>query len=622
MNAAAVDYRAGEAALAQGELQQAETLLRHCIELDPMHAAAHHLLGKLASQQGCDQEALQWQMQSCALAPWLGWNWFAAAELKQKEGDWQIAAELFDKAAEQLPQECWIRELAAQAQCRQLLDGENLAAGLGPKAYQYWVEHLETRLPGPATLLREPWLLLDLERLDQAEASQVWPVQGWVVLVGVGASLRQGALLALEQWLAAQHPRMFPDLIYSDEDRLGASGERCDPWFKTGWLEENFWAYPWLDNLSVWRSSWLREHQLAWPPASQGERLGWILQALEAQPRIGHVPQVLVHGPPAKPRRMAEALQLQAHLQRCQENVKRVSPHAKLPGAFQLQWALPGRLNCRVVIPTRDKADLLSNCLESVWRSCEKSGIKLQFVVVDNGSKEAATQKLLNQWQQRLPNNFQVLFDSRSFNWSLLNNAAVQAGDEDLLLFLNNDVEALQPGWLDALAAQALRPRVGAVGALLLYPDHTIQHAGVVVGMHGGADHAYRGLPLEHGVHRSRSECLSRWGAVTGACLMLRRQLFERLGGFDPGLPVEFNDVDFCLRLNELGYHNLVVPEAVLYHHESQSRDSAASKTAASALKLMQGRWRQRLAGGAPWWPEACCRDHSDGRPGGFEAMP
>jgi len=143
-----------------------------------------------------------------------------------------------------------------------------------------------------------------------------------------------------------------------------------------------------------------------------------------------------------------------------------------------------------------------------------------------------------------------------------------------------------------------------------------------VVGMHGGADHAYRGLPLDHGVHRGRSECLSRWGAVTGACLMLRRQLFERLGGFDPGLPVEFNDVDFCLRLNELGYHNLVVPEAVLYHYESQSRDSAASETALSALKLMLGRWRGRLARGAPWWPEACSSDHTDGRPTGWNAVP
>jgi GT2 family glycosyltransferase len=185
----------------------------------------------------------------------------------------------------------------------------------------------------------------------------------------------------------------------------------------------------------------------------------------------------------------------------------------------------------------------------------------------------------------------------------------------DLLLFLNNDIEASSLGWLDVMASQAIRPAVGCVGALLTYPDQSIQHAGVVVGMHGGADHAYRGLPVEHGVHRQRSLHLTEWGAVTGACLMVERELFIKSGGFDPCLPVEFNDIDFCLRLGSAGLRHVIDPRARLVHHESQSRDALASKTAAQALLYMQRRWGQRLSSTEPWWPQACSPHHSDGRP-------
>jgi GT2 family glycosyltransferase len=168
------------------------------------------------------------------------------------------------------------------------------------------------------------------------------------------------------------------------------------------------------------------------------------------------------------------------------------------------------------------------------------------------------------------------------------------------------------------MVAQALRPVVGCVGANLLYPDGTLQHGGVVLGLHGGADHAYRHLPLSHGVHRGRSGLLTGWGAVTGACLMLRRELLMQLGGFDEGLPVEFNDVDLCLRLGSLGYRHVIPSEAVLIHHESQSRDALASRTAHQALQRLQRRWPGRLRSGSPWWPQQMEPNHADGRPLGM----
>jgi GT2 family glycosyltransferase len=310
-------------------------------------------------------------------------------------------------------------------------------------------------------------------------------------------------------------------------------------------------------------------------------------------------------------------------LQEQGEHVQLVTPHPQQPGCFLLEWALPAAQRCRVVIPTRDRSDLLEACLQSLWRTrgLGRLALELEIMVVDNGSEELSTQELFQRWRLKLGERFVVLRDPRRFNWSALNNAAALGAESELLLFLNNDIEALEPGWLDVLAAQALRPAVGCVGAVLLYPDRSIQHAGVVVGMHGGADHAYSRLSYPCRAHRGRAQLLTTWGAVTGACMMVKRSLFEKVGGFDEAFPVEFNDVDFCLRLAQLGYRHVVVPEAVLLHHESQSRDARASTTAADALTRLQVLWNARLKHPSPWWPPACAPNFPDGRPIGLEPL-
>ena len=168
---------------------------------------------------------------------------------------------------------------------------------------------------------------------------------------------------------------------------------------------------------------------------------------------------------------------------------------------------------------------------------------------MDNGSCEPKTHAYLERWREKI----QVLRSNEPFNWSRLNNQAAEIAKGELLLLLNNDIEVNESGWFEAMASQAMRPSVGAVGALLLYPDGTIQHGGVVLGLNHAVGHAYRNLRLNHAVHRGRSQLLSCWSAVTGACLMIRKELLVRVGGLDEDLPVEFNDVDLCLRLVQLG---------------------------------------------------------------------
>ncbi|QPN59092.1 glycosyltransferase family 2 protein [Synechococcus sp. CBW1002] len=569
-----------------------------------------------------------------------------AGRLFGSQGHWPEAALWLSNAQLGPTPDSSAEKLAWLAQNLAALEGEEQRRGLQEQSYVHWIRQAEPRLEDPLRPLNQEWWLRNPGQAqwvglhaacgplpvpqDQRDP-HVWPTQGWLVLLAADARLRRGALQSLERWLSALPPEGLPDLIYADEDRLDAEGRRQDPWFKPDWVEESFWSTPWLEGFSCWNLAWLRHGELSLPPEDPTGRFRWMLQALELEPRVGHMPEILVHrqGEPTPHETSARSPLLRAHLQRRGEAVEAVESHPELPDAYQLRWSLPAGHHCSVIIPTRDRADLLADCLHTVERARAAVADRLvvEVLVVDNGSQEEDTAALLQQWQQRLGPALRVLRREEPFNWSCLNNAAAAEARGDLLLFLNNDVECRpddarqNDGWLGWMAAQALRERVGCSGALLLYEDGTLQHGGVVVGMHGVADHAYRYLPLDHGVHRGRSRCHTAWGAVTGGCLMVRRDLFDRLGGFDEGLPVEGNDVDFCLRLGQLGYRHVIDPRVLLSHYESQSRNAHASPTADDAYRRMRGRWLARLGRAEPWWPPSCSRDHPDGRPNGLDFL-
>lgn len=611
-------YEEGVHAFEAGNLNEARQLLEVACKILPHHASAHHVLGKTLARIDQTDAAEMMQRRSCDLDPSLGWNWYALAELLIKKGDWREASEAFRQARFNLPQEGWISEQERECNSRLLLHGETLRDGLGINAYQFWCQQVEGVWPAESVSVQQNWILLNSDQKHK----DLLPPTGWLVVLGRGYTLRPRALLALEAWLANWNLDQ-PDLITADEDRLDESGDRVDPWFKPATLAESSWSTPWFEGFTAWRCSWLREHEFAPPPTAPLDRFKWLLKSIAAGPNHKHAPIILCHQQSEESTsisRAAKAELIKDCLNSVGESVIDVIPHGKRPEGFLLQWAVPKMLTCTVIVPTRDRSDLLDVCLTSVMGT-SRGSIELNWVVVDNGSTEPELHTLLNVWSANLGTRFTVIRDSRPFNWSAMNNHAVDCSRSDLLLFLNNDIEACRSGWLDVMAAQAVRPAVGCVGAVLLYPDGTIQHAGVVVGMHGGADHAYRGLSPDHEVHRARSSFLTDWGAVTGACMMVERDLFVRLGGFDSALPVEFNDVDFCLRLGQLGYRHVIDPAACLIHHESQSRDAKKSATAGSALALMRNRWQARIINTSPWWPQACAPHCSDGRPGGLENL-
>jgi GT2 family glycosyltransferase/tetratricopeptide (TPR) repeat protein len=637
-------YAAAVAAVEREQWREAQALLLQVLQQQPDHGSAHHLLGRSLRGQGAIAQALAAQQRSCQCDPALGWNWFASGELLTELKRWPEAAQAFEQALQVLPAQDWIAHQLQQARVAAVLADEDRhpqdGDALGQRLYSHWIRHHESQLPDPLLPVQQPFWLLQRDgswRALHATAAltpptlalggAAWPADGWLVLLGDGALLRAGALQALEAWLQDQAD--VPDLLYCDEDQIDQDHRRGRPWFKPGWVEESFWSSPWLGAFSVWRMRWLAAQRLPLPGPGSVDRFGWILQALNQQPRVGHVAQVLVHqtsttGDPELSMAAQQAHMLCQHIQQRREPLAAVRPHASLPGCFSLQWKRPAQVRCAVIIPTRDRADLLEQCLESVWHTtaAERShGVTLEWIVVDNGSKEAATAALLRRWKTRLGAGFHVLRSDAPFNWSRLNNLAIAATSAEIVLLLNNDIEATSPGWLEVMLQQALRPRVGCVGALLLYPDGTIQHSGVVIGLHSGADHAYRGLLPDHAVHHGRSRLHSAWGAVTGACMMVRREWLVRCGGFDEGLPVEFNDVDFCLQLDALGLRHVIPEGAVLIHHESQSRDALGSSTAAPALARLSHRWGRRLQHSAPWWPAQSADSCDDGRPAGLEHL-
>jgi len=387
------------------------------------------------------------------------------------------------------------------------------------------------------------------------------------------------------------------EIVYSDEDRVGERGVPEDPWFKPDWSPETLLTRDCVGRLVVVRRETLER---AGGVRDVFESAAWyeaLLRAGETTEKIVHIPQVLVHrGPSGAVQTNDLALAVEVALRRRGEEASlRVAETG-----VEVRYAVPGDERVCVIVPTRDRADLLGPCIASIF---ERTAYRnFEVLLVDNGSRESATEQLLAQWEAREPRRFRVLRDPAPFNYSRLNNEAARATDAEYLLLLNNDTEVISPDWMEAMLGQARRPQIGAVGALLLYPDGTVQHAGVVLGILGLAGHAHRYLPGNTTGYHGALELDTNYLAVTGACLMVAKRKYLEAGGLDEALAVSYNDVDLCLKLRRAGYRNVVVPRAKLFHYESKSRggDDTPGKVARAMEEV--GTIRKR-------WPRWAARD-------------
>ena len=224
-----------------------------------------------------------------------------------------------------------------------------------------------------------------------------------------------------------------------------------------------------------------------------------------------------------------------------------------------------------ILIPTKDHVEVTKKCLDSVYTKTNYRNFEV--ILIDNGSVEKETLKLFEEYKKKYKN-FRVLREDIEFNYSKLNNLAVKKAKGDYLVLLNNDTEIITENWLGILVGYAMQPHVGAAGPKLLYPDETVQHAGVILGLGGVASHAYIGSNRNELGMYGRLRVPYNYAAVTGACLCVSKKKFEEVGGLEEDLKVAYNDVDFCLKLLKAGYYNVEIPMVEVYHYESKSRGS------------------------------------------------
>ncbi len=433
------------------------------------------------------------------------------------------------------------------------------------------------------------------------------------VEAGFTGFIDQDDELSLQATLAVARAIVgFPDarILYSDEDKLDADGKRHSPHFKPAWNRELFLAQNYINHLCVIRSDDVRSVGGLREGLEGSQDHDLLLRLLDrvGDDQIVHLPQVLYHWRNYRGagtfsetgRDRADAARLRA----IQDYLDRHEPGAEaVPGPFgyaRVRRPLPAPPpRVSLVVPTRDRLALVRRCVDGLLRETDYPD--REVILVDNGSEQDETREWLEQIS-RHPD-VQVLHLPGRFNFSALNNRAVGRATGELVCLVNNDIEVLAPEWLREMAVYAVRPGIGAVGARLLYGRQgggRVQHAGTILGIGGVAGHSHKYFDPELPGYFCRPHLPQLISAVTAACLLVGRDKYLEVGGFDEEhLQVAFNDVDFCLKLGEHGYRNVYTPYATLIHHESLSRGSDLRKMNKTRYKreadYMRRRWGRVL---------------------------
>ena len=394
------------------------------------------------------------------------------------------------------------------------------------------------------------------------------------------------------------------DLVYTDHDLRDRHGVRRDPLFKPDWSPDLLLSMNYITHFCVYRREIVTRAGGFRKGLEGSQDYDLLLRVTELTDRIAHLasplyswvqaPSSVASNPGAKPyaheagrRALEDALARRGI-------AGQVVDGYGAPFRYRVKRDIVGRPVVSIIIPTRDNWRLLERCIRSLEeRTAYRS---FEVLIVDNDSQDPETLAYLKRVEHR------VLTYSGRFDFARMNNQAAAVATGEHLLLLNDDTEAIDAGWLEAMLEHSQRPDVGAVGARLLFPNGTIQHAGVLVGIHGKAGHAFWGFPGDSSGYYDFARVIRNYSAVTGACLMMRRALFEELGGFDEAFAVSYNDVDLCLRIRARGYLVVYTPYAVLYHHQSASRGAYDPVTDRKYEELLRDRWRPLFEAGDPYY--------------------
>nr|WP_256260997.1 glycosyltransferase family 2 protein [Shewanella sp. NIFS-20-20] len=426
----------------------------------------------------------------------------------------------------------------------------------------------------------------------------------YVALLDHDDLLAPHALLMMAQAIN-RHPQA--EFFYSDEDKIDEQGNRSEPHFKSAWNRDLFYSHNYITHLAVIKHSLMTKVGGFRTGVEGSQDYDVFLRAIAhlGNKQIIHVPHVLYHW---RAINGSTALSAGEKTYTNKAGLKALTDYFtpinlavevtahQLNNCYRITWPLPEPLPLvSLIIPTRDGIELLKQCIDSIYQRTDYRNFEI--IIVDNQSRCRRTlaymAELTQQGLARV-----VKFDDE-FNFSAINNHGVAHAKGSIVGLINNDIEVLNRDWLTEMVRQVSRPDIGCVGAKLFYPDKRIQHAGVVLGIGGVAGHAHKYFGSHHHGYHSRLSLVQNFSAVTAAALLVRKAVYQEVGGLETRLKVAFNDVDFCLKVREAGYRNLWTPFAELTHHESVSRgyeDSTEKQQRfQSEIDYMQQKWGEQL---------------------------
>ncbi|MCB1120688.1 MAG: glycosyltransferase [Verrucomicrobiae bacterium] len=375
-----------------------------------------------------------------------------------------------------------------------------------------------------------------------------------------------------------KHPEA--QIIFSDEDKITPDGYRCDPYFKPDFGPDLLGSHNFVSHLGVYRRELLEKVGGFRKEFVGSQDWDLVLRCLDhvGEEEIRHIPRILYHGRLSNESTSGSVgnkdYAVTSGRRALEEYLAKHEPTGSVHdgptfGSFRIKYATPGNPLASIIILTRNNAGLLRQCVQSIQAKTTYPNYEL--IIVDNGSDEQEARDLLVSLNEQ--ENIRVFEQAVPFNFSGLNNFAAEKAKGEVLVFLNNDMEVIEPDWLRELVSHALRKTVGPVGTKLLFPDDYIQHAGMILGIAGIAGHAFKYLHRDNPGHIGRAGIIQNYSAVTAACLAIRKSVFEELNGFDAeNFATAYNDADLCLRARQLGYRTVYTPYALMYHHESASR--------------------------------------------------
>lgn len=394
------------------------------------------------------------------------------------------------------------------------------------------------------------------------------------------------------------------DLIYSDEDKIDMQGNRFEPAFKPDWSPDLLLGTNYISHLGVYRRSIVEEIGGFRSGLEGSQDYDLVLRFTErtTDTKIAHIPKVLYYwrvlptSTAADQSTKGYAFEagrkaLEDALDR--REIKGTATHAAGNGLFDINYELLSEDLVSIIIPTKNGYDDMKRCLTSI---VEKSSYdNYEIIIADNGSTDPKMDSLYKEFVEKLGDRIIIESIDIPFNYSRINNLAAQKASGKYLLFLNNDTEVISTDWLERMISFAQLTRIGCVGAKLYYPNHTIQHAGVILGLGGAAGHGHHTYPRGDFGYYGKLEINVNYLAVTAACLMVKKMDFDAVNGFDEELTVAFNDVDLCLKIYELGKNNIWLHNVELFHYESQSRGHEDTPEKIERFQretaLMESRW-------------------------------